>query len=154
MIIGSIYFVLQEAIKRRQREDETEKYESGGDNLLGERRGGASDQVAKYLGDAQRMAERFARGMLDQIDERGMFRSPNGGNRDNNDRPNFNGNNNQNNEGPGLGARPLESLASQSEPILGSTAASNTEDPYGASPGVIVKEKKKKSDKKKELEEI
>ena len=83
-----------------------------------------------------------------------MFNSTGGNRNENNDRPNFNGNNNQNNEGPILGARPLESLASQSEPILGSTAASNTDDPYGASPSVIVKEKKKKSDKKKELEEI
>lgn len=35
MIIGGIYYILNEAIKRRQREEEGEKYEDGGDNLLG-----------------------------------------------------------------------------------------------------------------------
>ena len=31
---GGVYWILQEAIKRRQREEEGEKYDSGGDNLL------------------------------------------------------------------------------------------------------------------------
>lgn len=42
VIIGSIYYVLNEAIKRRQREEETEKYEAGGDGLLDGRSGPGS----------------------------------------------------------------------------------------------------------------
>ena len=56
------------------------------------------------------------------------------------------------NDEPAIGARPLESLASQSQPILGNGGLGN-DDPYAAengTPGVIVKEKKKKSDKKKD----
>ena len=52
MIIGSVYYVLREAIKRRQREEEPEKYESGGDNLLGANANGPGDQVQKYLDEA------------------------------------------------------------------------------------------------------
>lgn len=46
-IIGGIYWILNEAIKRRQREEEGEKYEDGGANLLGSNRGGnaSSDQI-------------------------------------------------------------------------------------------------------------
>ena len=54
---------------------------------------------------------------------------------------------------PVLGARPLESLASQSQPILGSgnNSSNSPIDPYASeASNVIVKEKKKKSDKKKE----
>ena len=154
MVIGSIYYVLREAIKRRQREEEPEKYDSGGDNLLGSGDGnGAANQVQKYLGDAQRMAERVAKGMLDQIENRYRVDDHNGGPHRGNPGPNRNDPNLGGvpfvpNEEPILGARPLESLASQSESILGSTG-SNTDDPYANGvPGVIVKEKKKKSDKK------
>lgn len=156
MIIGSIYYVLNEAIKRRQREEEPEKYESGGDNLLGERRGGATDQAQKYFTEAQKLAERFARGVLHEIEQHSIIDfnlpPPNGrGNR----RPNrraANGGPYVPREDPTAGARPLESLASQSENILGSTA-STADDPYKESPSVIVKEKKKKSEKKKEQQE-
>ena len=72
------------------------------------------------------MAERMARGMLNTIENRYRV--------DDNNPGNFN--NNQNNDAPyvpsstpNLGARPLESLASQSESILGSTG-SNSDDPY------------------------
>ena len=70
MIGGAIYYVLREAIKRRQREEEPEKYESGGDNLLGGNRGDQNIQIMRYFDDASRLAERFARGLLDSIDNR------------------------------------------------------------------------------------
>ena len=46
-IIGGIYWILNEAIKRRKREEEGEKYEDGGANLLGpaQNGNGSGDQV-------------------------------------------------------------------------------------------------------------
>jgi hypothetical protein len=40
MVIGGVYYILKEAIKRRQREEEGEKYEDGDANLLGSSQGG------------------------------------------------------------------------------------------------------------------
>lgn len=147
VIIGSIYYVLNEAIKRRQREEETEKYEAGGDNLLGGRSSAgqvAQDHLHQAFNEVSRMGERFAKGVLDQFENRYGQNNGDRGGPQHMPRELM--------EQPSMSARPLESLASQSQSILGSTGSPAEGHAILGDETLGLKDKRKKGDKKK-LEE-
>lgn len=87
------------------------------------------------------MAERFAKGVLDQFENRyGQNNSDLGG-------PHQMAR--EMTEQPSMSARPLESLASQSQPILGSTGSPAEGHPILGDETLGLKDKRKKGDKKK-----
>ena len=88
------------------------------------------------------MAEKFANAMLDQIEHRYRADHNDGGR---GDHPN----NFELSEQP---ARPLESLASQSQPILGSTGSPAEGHPILGDETLGLKHQRKNKDKKKEEE--